>query len=438
MYREWDDAVSNGGDSKSQLLELALNKPRFSMIAGGKVDIYKYDYLSSEYNASINADLSSTNLFFGYVRNFSYWKLGGIVATDLKQVHRLSGLKGISLLRHIRLTSTFDYTLFCSATVKQLYLQTALTNRSVITGTVQIKNRSNNNYRFIDFDINKDSLSVKGDYDFGSLSLQCNLITEIFRTDTSQDDSRLLLSINGIGYGCITGVRFKALQYTPFAYIGLSRKEFSFRAFESTGDSFSKLKDLSSKAINAMVSLTFSRNSVASAFFESIEGTGGDGFFEVYPFTSWGVVFDIPDRYKVSDITMSLHNTGINWHYNKIFTPKHALTIQCALSYAKIDGQYTSQELVRYMGLLPVYQNLTVHTVKKEYLTFYPELVYTLTSSHLKTFLKLRQFLPLELKRHHSGDNGDPGPTGRNNSKKVFGGFNGVLGLEFRKKSCLM
>ncbi|MBN1603736.1 MAG: hypothetical protein JW915_19140 [Chitinispirillaceae bacterium] len=431
LYREWNNAVSNGGDNKSQSLELIIaQNPGFAIVAGGKVNLYEYKYSHSKYHASVDADLSSTDLYFGYIYNASYYKLGALLATDLRQTDQVPGLKGFSLLKHLRLTPAIDYTLFCSAAVKPLYLQTTLTNRSVIAGTIQIKNRSNNNYRFTDIDINKDSLCFKGVYDFGPMALECNLIAEVFQTCDMQYGSRLLLSIDGTSYGCITGVRIRRLQYTPSLQLGINRKELLFRAMESTGERFSQVNDIASTTINAMTSLTLSRKTGLSLFFERINCTGDDGFFEVYPFTSWGIILDIPDRYKISDLAMSLHNTGVTVHYNKTFTPKHALLMQGSLSYAIIDGHYTSQELVRYMGLLPLYQNLTIHSVKKNYITLYPELVYTHTTTHCTAFLKLRQFVPIELKKKFAGKSSN----GQVNTKKSFGGFNAVLCLEFNKR----
>lgn len=431
LYREWNDAVSNGGDSKCQSLELTIaHNPRFSIVAGGKINLSEYNYFHSKFNASVDADLSSTDLYFGYVYNTTFCRLGALLATDLRQTDQIPELKGFSLLKHLRLTSVVDYTLFCSAAVKPLYLQTTLTNRSVIAGTIQIKNRSNNNYRFIDIDINKDSLCINGIFDFGHLALECNLIAEVFQTCNIQNGSRLLLSIDGTGYGCITGVRIRRLPYTPSIQFGINRKELLFRAVESTEERFSQMNDVASTTINAMTSFTLSRKTGLSLFFERINSAGEDGFFEVYPFTSWGIILDIPDKYKLSDLAMSLQNTGVTVHYSNTFTPKHALSIQGSLSYAIINGHYTSQELVRYMGLLPLYQNLTIHNVKKNYFTLYPELVYTHTTTHCIAFLKLRQFVPIELKRNYAGK----GSNGQVNTKKSFGGFNAVLCLEFNKR----
>ncbi len=432
FFREWGERFSRGGDSKWQVLDFNWYKNRNKLAFGGRYNQYKYEYPVPEYNIGIDADFSSADLYGLYQRSWKHGTVGGNVECDVKGLKGIKNVHGMSILRNAVRSSVVDFRLFLSADRCSFGGAAAFENRSALSGYLRIVNEANENYRIMDIDIDKNCFNLHGWMELPLVYIDGDLVTNLFTGNRTEDPMHLRCQVTGTGVTGRLGCVLKSFPYKPRLHVEIGNEDLSVTMTEKTSSAFATLDSNDIIHFKGNLLLSLFKGVQVTAFLEKWLSQGGKGYFEIYPFTSWGVVFDIPDKYKITDFKTIFINGGLRTDAEVINRKSHLAKIYCNLSYAEILWQYSSAELVRYMGLLPVYQNEQQHYQNKRFLIVYPGIQWTVQREWYTLQIYADQLIPVELKneKHDAGSG-----TGIKDTKSyTFGGFRARLGIEFYKK----
>lgn len=432
FLREWGDQVSRGGDSKWQVLDFNWYKNRNKLTFGGRYNQYRYKYPVPEYDLGINADFSSADLYGLYQRSWKHGTIGGNVECDIKGLKGLKNQHGMSILRNAVRSSAVDLRLFLSTDLQSFGGTAAFGNRSTLSGYLRIVNEANDNYRIMGVDLDKSSFNLHGWVELPLVYIDGDFVTGWYTGNRGEDPENLRCFITGTDFTGRLGCVLKTFPYKPRLHVKVGNKDLNVNMAEKTSAVFAKLDSNEITHLEGKLMVSLFKGVQVTAFLEKWVTNGGKGYFEIYPFTSWGIVFDIPDRYKITGCKSRFINGGLRMDAEVFNRKSHLAKIYCNLSYAEILWKYSSAELVRYMGLLPVYQNEQQHYQNRRFLIVYPGIQWTVQRELYTLHILADQLIPVEMKnRPHNGGSG----AGKNGTKiRIFGGFKARLGIEFFKK----
>jgi hypothetical protein len=299
-----------------------------------------------------------------------------------------------------------------------------------MSGSIGIKNYTNKNTRSSLFDLNNNILRLSAAYDFSSFRLENTLSFNLYKSDTALSKEVYFTALKGKGISVNPVLKVRVLPYQPECAISIERQNLNLFMLDQTGQRFSALEENSVRKSNGYGKLTFSKKVNTTLFFENLKCSGGKGFFELYPFTSWVIFSEVPDRYRITNTSFNFSNYGMKFSYDAPSLKLLYIKMDCAASYSNLKIDYTTEELKKFLGLVPVYQNEKNHTFEKKYILLYVVLHSSMDIRNLKTTVCVSQMIPIELKSHHKSGVGAGSSETRT---RTYGGFKGELGFEWVK-----
>jgi len=228
------------------------------------------------------------------------------------------------------------------------------------------------------------------------------------------------------------GIRKLNGMWRPDFSVGYDYLSLALHGHDPDGGTFLRSGTAGHSSFRLKLFLNRMSGSGIGLFTSNIMGTTGKVLVDYYPFTSWMLLFDLPDGIKIDMDSYHLAETGVAGKRALHFGTKHEIIVQGAVSVMKTACNLQTAERDRYLGLVPVYQNEKEYKIRKEYLVFKIAAGYGIQIREHTMSLLLQQILPVPI-----GDTQKSGvfssDEGRSSKRSIFGGFTAQCRVTFNR-----
>lgn len=289
---------------------------------------------------------------------------------------------------------------FLNISLPQSDVELGYRNRPVLSGRFSLRNQSNAAFRQLSLQLDEHrwnaavARNVHGtDWSIGSAVY---ILRSVVDLDRPVDYP---LEVTGGGFSLSGGGSFRKIRNRPEFSAEMETGNFQINGYDAQARRFLKVE--SSRWQNLLLRGGLHPGAVSDAgFFGTlIWGLAGKGNLALYPFSNWLYLLDLPDRVRLSEAYMDIRELGINGA--KIWkTSRHlALRTELAVSGCLIDGSITTENLVRYIGLIPVYEDKQTSAIgRKKYLLLRARLEAHKQLGGHDLYLSAEQMVPVELR----------------------------------------
>ncbi|MBN1309555.1 MAG: hypothetical protein JXA18_16665 [Chitinispirillaceae bacterium] len=314
-----------------------------------------------------------------------------------------------------------------SATAALSFSHTAITtffrNGSPFAASGIIANRQNSARRIIPLSINGHQIGCTIGYSGNGVDAAWEGIAGLIggAVDTGAP-AELPLSVRGAVGRLAASVAAKRLPNRPRLRLSSTFLAADVEGFDPSGERFLRLIGNSFAMTEGGIDLHTGTRGTAGPVASFVSVKGGEGSVALYPFTQWLYILDLPDRLKLYAMTLTLAEAGLYGCRRWKLSGNHIFTTDITLTGCRLYGSIDYAEQVRYMGVLPVYEDRTNRTLADHtYVVIKAALNYFYTLKAHEMFISMQQLLPIEIPRkgHHEEGSGRAGMSKRT----LYGGM---------------
>lgn len=285
-----------------------------------------------------------------------------------------------------------------------------------------ITTQSNSARRHLPLLADENSFGVAAMFTWDAITLHLNgafnLLGGDVDTGTSYD---LPLSLNGYGVSGEAAIGSKRLPYRPQLHLSGAFTGFDVEGFDGSGNRFLRVEDNVFSFIEGEVDLHSGKHSSFGPLVSFVRIKADDGKVDLYPFTGWLYVLDLPEGYKVYDVKLLLTEGGLFGRREWRPLCNHSLKTDITITGSRIYGLIETAEQVRVIIAIPDYQNRATDIfINNKYIVAKASLNYSYTLGLHKMFISFQQILPIELS---TGAKGSGKHGGGVDKRLLYGGM---------------
>ena len=162
-------------------------------------------------------------------------------------------------------------------------------------------------------------------------------------------------------------------------------------------------------------------------------GVTGEGMIALYPFSSWLFLLNLPDRIRINRAALELLEAGLSG--GRTWSLQRRLHIHTGLTMSgcRVDGNMATQHLVRYAGLIPVYEDERMQSINEDWYMVINGLLEFRKQAYGHAFnLSVRQLLPVPLggRKRRSLVTGGPETNDVSFKFNRYGGLSVAIGMD--------
>ena len=244
----------------------------------------------------------------------------------------------------------------------------AYRNRSLLSGDGILRNSSNGAYRKCVLLIDEHRWSgTVNRISEGSFWSVTPSIFQLTSNSPKEQPEVFPLEISGVGYSLAGSGNFNRLPKQPGFTVDMERGSLLLNGYDGQARRFLKVDESHWRRFSGAVGLQTGIRSEAGIFGSYRSGRAGKGNVALYPFSNWLFLLDLPDRVRLDEAEIEIREAGIRgvkkWNVHRNLR----LRTEVALSGCVVEGSVATANLVRYIGLLPVYEDARKETVDERY-----------------------------------------------------------------------
>lgn len=313
-----------------------------------------------------------------------------------------------------------DFSVALSLTYPEVSISYYYVNTSPGAGQVTITTASGQAHRTLPLIVDENRFGIRGNYstaDFDG-SLDGAFILVGGAVDSASGSSDLPLAISGHGATVQADVATKKLPYRPDVHIIGDYFALEGDGFDANGQRFLHVNKNLLRRLEGTIAFHPGKLSGAGPVVSLVQLKAGEGSFALFPFTNWLYVLDLPDRYRLYGGEFSLIEGGLSGCRKWPLAQHHSVASDLVLTGCRLLGSIEKADQVRYLGLIPVYENHATTTfVHNKYVVIKAALKYVYTLKSGEMFVSFQQIVPVEIqKKGGSGDSGD-------SKRQIYGGM---------------
>jgi len=316
-------------------------------------------------------------------------------------------------------TSGLDIHAACVVARPQTAISCYYLNSAIPAADNVIKNRSNGALRDIPLIIDENRFGTAFEYAGEALSFKLDGAFAILGGAVdSISSSSLPLSLRGYGAHVNTCAAARWIASMPEIRFSGNFYGFDITGYDGRGGEYLGIRWNDMAQIDAGIDFHPGRRSLAGAFFSWFTTHMDNGRISLYPFTNWLYLLDLPDRYRIYDLRFYVFEGGVrvvrSWQPHK----RHMLKSDGAITGCRIRGAMESARQVRYMGILPIYENrVTDSFACNDYIMIKAKATYSYRFRTHDLFLAIGQTVPIDV----SG--GGDSYRGSTIARRIYGGL---------------
>lgn len=262
-----------------------------------------------------------------------------------------------------------------------------------------IENSSNGASRSIPLVIDENRFGASLEYAGEALSLNLDGAFAILGGAVDSISSSFLpLSIRGYGAHVKTLASARRIVSIPGIHFRGSFYGFDITGHDGDGGEYLGIGWNDMAQIDAGIDFHPGRRSLTGAFLSWFTTHIENGRISLYPFTNWLYLLDLPDRYRIYDLRFYVFEGGVravrSWRPHE----RHILKSDAAITGCRIRGAIENARQVRYMGILPIYENhVTDSFACNEYVVIKAKVAYSYRFRTHDVFLAVGQTVPIDV-----------------------------------------
>ena len=297
-------------------------------------------------------------------------------------------------------------------------------NKSSLSGSISLINNSNNARRRFPVGIDENILGIvlEASERIRYFFLD-NSISIIGGTTFTEESFDLPLFVKGFGNSVLCEAKMDFLPYRPKLSLSENYLKINIKGMDIVGDQFLHADNNSIFQVNGNLFFRLGRHGTMGPTGTFLQLKNSWGNLKLYPFTSWLYLLDIPDQIKFMNISLVLKEFGMGANTVCNINRIHSFKPNIHITGCRINGSMETKDLVRYMGILPVYENHQTHSlIDKQYLIFKGEMEYKyrLGKRHEALF-SIQQIIPIEINQRIKNSVSKERISGKRRS--LFGGL---------------
>lgn len=421
-------------DAFNGLMAMSVNRQDYGVYCSGSFGRLRGDWMDT------TSEVSEHALFtHGAATAGGWWRRGPVTGSGLIDINPRffipAALQHRSFAQRAQLivnSPAINFSAALQFALPSSHARLEYKNASLLTGYSTIRNNANTAFRTLQPALDEHRFGVSAAYHDKVKKLSFEGAGHILTNGWWMEQaSGMPLEVSG--GGCSAGGRasFERIRHHPEFSVNVEAIRFALSGFDQKGERFLSFDENQSVHIQTSLGIRPGKNNNAAVFGANTYSRTGGGSVALYPFSNWLYVLDLPDRIKLFEAELNIREAGIRGQRRWALHRNNTVDATIIVSGCKVSGLVETAKQVRYMGILPVYEDHRVTNLGNgNYLILKMAVEYRKRVTVHELYLSMRQIVPVEIKRHGNADGGIESTGGSGTIRRVYGGLSVVCGFD--------